>query len=109
MKVFHNDIHVKTIPKKFKDIPFLPERFQEAKYKRLSVDERLKLEVDLFKMNLEKYSAELIKDLDMKKVEEVHVNDGTSYYVGVFGRLKVKIPYSIFRLCTNQGVSYRTL
>jgi hypothetical protein len=109
MKIFYKKRHVKTIPRKFRDLPGLGQRFKDSKFKRLSRKERFDLEIELFVMRSNRPVRQLIHGLKVEKVQEVRTNQKGLYHVALFGNYRVRIPYNIFRLCDNKGSYNKTV
>ncbi len=112
MKVFFKDKHVKTLPKKYKPL-FIEgggEMFKNDKFKRLTKQQRFVLECKLLKHNLScRFTRELIEKEQVLGVGLVETNEGTSYYVALFGKYKVKCSKMIFDLSENQYSYKRTM
>lgn len=65
--------------------------------KRLSKDERLCLEIELFKYYLKPEILELIIGKEFRGVEIQYYQDNTVVNTAIFGNLKVKCPNSLLK------------
>ena len=94
MKIYHENKHVKTIPAKFLNLGLetLGIMFSKSEKKRLSRDERIRLELYLFWNTLSKPFQEQINPDKHEGIEYVNVKHGDSYYRMKFGKLHVRVP-----------------
>lgn len=117
MKIYIDGKHVKTVPQKYSVLGDLTLFFDDLSRKRLTVDEREKLDRALswfnYKSSLNKSNAErIISDMlgDDTPIEAVQVNlrDGKQYYMlRTQKKMEVKVPHSVFEAFSPKSVIFR--
>jgi hypothetical protein len=103
-KVFLDQEHVKTIPNKYEDI-FREKHIINPKRKRLTQEERFKLEVSVAEFELRSRSVHAynlvkrsIPDF-VRKVTTLH----NHYYELVYkNKVAIKVPIDLWRLCQDK-------
>ena len=103
-KVFFDDNHIKTIPKKYADI-FGEKHIINPRKKRLTKEERFELEVSLFEMDLHMnhpYAYQLIKRSAANFVRKVTTNRDQYYELVYKNNFSVKVPIDMYRLCLDK-------
>ena len=103
-KVFFDDNHIKTIPKKYSDI-FGEKHIINPRKKRLTKEERFELEVSLFEMDLHMnhpYAYKLIKRSAANFVIKVTTNRDQYYELVYKNNFSVKVPIDMYRLCLDK-------
>lgn len=104
-KIFLGKKHVKTIPQKYADV-FRKKHIINNLKKRLTREERFRLEVSLFELNL-KNDSPLIYDLIKRSIPD-HVRKVTTVHSGRYyelvykNRMAAKVGVEIFKLCLDQ-------
>ena len=101
-KVFLEDRHVKTIPNKYSRV-LKKKHIINPKRKRLTREERFKLEVALLEENLKSsHIYHLIKRSTPAFVREVTTPYDQYYELVYKNRMGVKIGIDIYRLCPDK-------
>ena len=103
-KVFFDDNHIKTIPKKYSDI-FREKHIINPRKKRLTKEERFELEVSLFEMELHikhPYAYKLIKRSAASFVRKITTNSDQYYELVYKNKLSVRVPINMYRLCLEK-------
>ena len=105
VKVFFGDVHVKTIPERFQKV-IRKKHIINPTVKRLTREERFKLEVAIFEEDLrikEPRVYDVIKRSYPLKVRKVHVIRGFDYYELVYKNKKgIRAGINLFKLSPIQ-------
>ncbi len=106
LKVFIDDIHVKTTPSRFKQV-LAKKYILNPRRKRLIKEERFLLEVALYERELKKFQPlvyEKVKKSTPINVRQVYPPTGPHYYQLAYSNdIKIKCPKRVF------DVGYNTL
>lgn len=98
MKILVNNVHVKTVPKRFNRLDKLNSYFTDLDHKRLSRDERTNIEIALFIQDLPAGDRRLIGDSKPTIARHVIPREGDHYFSVVFGNKEFKCPKYIYSL-----------
>ena len=110
MKIYKDKLHVKTISKKFEELDnsVVLDCFYQEK-KRPTDYEKLNLEVELLKHNLDDCVIEIIKGKPFKGVEKVIYRNNTEGYVAIFGKIRVSCKEILYTLQNHKKEAYRNV
>ena len=104
-KIFLGKKHVKTIPEKYADV-FKKKHIINSLKKRLTREERFRLEVSLFELNLKRdhpFAYNLIKRSIPDYVRKVTTVHSGNYYELVYkNKMAAKVGVNIYKLCQDQ-------
>jgi len=107
MKIIKNSVE-KTIPKYLLDVANKIDFIEDESKKRLTINERFKLELSFYTSKLSPYEKELINVGDFERIVKEMLNGGSHRYVAYFNGVRAIIPQSLYFLYSGEVTTEHT-